>query len=66
MYMKTNNDSRLREELAAAIDKFAHTKHGESPFATYSNGDRRSEQKTVDKVLQETVVASVTSALKDK
>ena len=66
MYTKTINDSRLPEELAAAIDKFAQTKDVESPFATYSNGDRRSEQKTVHKILQETVVASVTNALKVK
>ena len=57
----------MRRELAVALDKFAHSRHVKLPFDTYSNGEQRSEQKTVAKHQQQAVIASVADALlKDK
>ena len=58
------HDTEIRKELATVIDRFANTPRAESPFATYSNGERRSEDKAIVRSQHATAVASITKALK--
>lgn len=51
-------------ELAAAIVLFARTHHRQAGFATYSNGERRGEEKKIDMDQQATAYESILHALR--
>jgi hypothetical protein len=59
-------DTAIWKSLADSIDRMSRESLKRSPFPTYTNGERRSEEKNLNRALQQSVSASVARALNER